>query len=359
MIDMPPPDDQTLQMVAARLGIGDCSNLEGRPLDFDVQAPGTAGLWRVRVTGDRGQGTAVVKLLRHPRDWPVLAQLPPDAQAMFIDHFPWSDDPEVLREVSAVCPPGLRTVELLASQWHGTDRRSMWLEDLGEVQTLRGAEEFVNAARLLGALAARRDILGSPLSARFDDSFALTMIARNRVQGGDLPLLCGPLRDVADDVMPTDLGDDLRWVGEHLDDVLGKVLQVRHTPVHGDAAPDNVVTDPRDRAAVVLIDLALTPRHALGYDLGQLVFGRHSPVLGMGVDVVDALVDAYCRGLRGEGMTVDVAEVWSGFIGSALIRNAFEVTTATTDRPAKIVAARYLVRRAVDLGLVPARSPVG
>ncbi len=359
MIEMPTPTDHTLQAVAAQLGIGDCTTYECRPLDVDVQAPGTAGLWRARLNGDRGEGTAVVKLLRHPRDWPTLAQLPPDAQTMFIQQFPWSDDPEVVCEVADLCPAGLRTVGLLATQWHGESLRSMWLEDLGEVRTFTAATEFVTAARLLGALAARRDSAGSPLSERFDDSFALTMIARNRVQGGDLPLLAGPLRDVSEDVMPTDLGDDLRWVGEHVDNVLERILQVRHTPVHGDAAPDNVVIDPVDQEAVVLIDLALTPRHALGYDLGQLIFGRHSPVVGMGAGVIDSIVAAYLLGLQDEGMTADLEEVCVGFVGSALIRNAFEVTTATTDRPAKIAAARYLVRRAIDLGLVPARTPVG
>ncbi|WP_020109859.1 phosphotransferase [Nocardia sp. 348MFTsu5.1] len=356
MIELPTPDESTLCDVAQRLKIGRYVDHSSEPLDFDVAAPGTAGLWRVRIRGDRGQGTAVVKVLRHPVEWPPLAEFPPEAREFFLQTFPWSQDPEVLAEVAPCCPEGFRTVELLGAQWHGPHLRSMWLEDLGDVQIFSTAAQFERAARLLGAMAGIRAAAGSALSQQFDDGFALAMIARERVEGMDRRLLAGMMDDPDDHVVPRDLVEDLLWVGDHIDRLLRGLGELPQTPVHGDAAPDNLVVDPGDDRTIVLIDLAQMPRHAVGFDLGQLVFGRHSPVLALGEDVVDRIVDEYAAGLAVGGMPVDASVVWAGFVGSAVIRNAFEVAGATTDVPGRIAAARYLVNKAFDLGLVPCRE---
>ena len=358
MIELPTPEESTLGEVAQRLGIGQYIDHRAEPLSFDVAAPGTAGLWRVFFRGEQGQASAVVKVLRHPAQWPALAAMPPDAREFFLRTFPWSQDPDVLVEVSRSCPEGLRTVELLAAQWHGPTMRSMWLEDLGDVEIFTTAGQFEHAARLLGELAGHRSLRGSPLSQQFDDGFALSMIARERVQGMDLPLLAAKLGDPATSTLPTGLVNDLLWVGDHIEVLLADLSELPQTPVHGDAAPDNLVADPRGGGRTVLIDLAQMPRHAVGFDLGQLVFGRHSPVVGLGEDVIERIVGEYTAGLAAGGMPVDVSTVWAGFVGSAVIRNAFEVADATTDSAGKIAAADYLVQKAFDLGLVPARVPI-
>ncbi|HEY9312675.1 phosphotransferase [Williamsia sp.] len=356
MIELPTPDESTLGDVAQRLKIGRYVDHSSVPLGFDIEAPGTAGLWRVHVQGDRGQGAAVVKVLRHPSEWPVLASMPPEAREFFLRTFPWSQDPDVLAEVAPCCPDGLRTVGLLGAQWHGKHLRSMWLEDLGDVQIFTTASQFERAARLLGEMTGIRAAAGSPLSEQFDDGFALTMIARERVRGMDLRLLAGMLDDPGT-TLPRDLVKDLLWVGDHIDRLLCALGELPQTPVHGDAAPDNLVLDPGDDGTIVLIDLAQTPRHAVGFDLGQMVFGRHSPVLALGEDAIDRIVEEYAAGLALGGLPVDVPTVWAGFVGSAVIRNAFEVADATTGLPGKIAAAQYLVEKTSELGLVPRRTP--
>ena len=356
MIEMPVPTDSTLSTVARALGVTGSVTYSARPLDFEIAAPGTGGLWRVHIAGANGSATSVVKALRHPSGWPMLAQLSDSDRAMFLATFPWSGEPEVLTELTAVCPVGMRAVGLLGSQWHGDQLRTMWMEDLGEASAPFTAEQIAGTARLLGELAGRRSLAGSAMSEAFEDGFALTMIARGRVMSGLLPLLSGPMGDAAGDLVSPELVSDLLWVGEHLEDVLGVVHALPQTPVHGDAAPENLRQDPCDAGMIVLIDTAQFPRHAVGYDLGQLLFGRGSPAIAMGEGFIADVVGQFVRGLADGGLPTAAADVWTGFVGSALIRNGFDVVTPGDDVPDRIATTRYLIDKAAELGLLPHRE---
>lgn len=356
MIEMPVPSDNTLSTVACALGVTAPFTYSARPLDFEVAAPGTGGLWRVRIAGSNGSSTSVVKALRHPSGWPMLAQLSEADRQTFLATFPWSGEPEVLTELPAVCPVGMRAVDLLESQWHGDHLRTMWMEDLGEASAPFTAEQIAGTARLLGELAGRRTVAGSPMSEAFDDGFALTMMARGRVMSGLLPLLAGPMGDAARDFVSEELVSDLLWVGGHLEDVLGVVHALPQTPVHGDAAPENLRHDPHDPGTIVLIDTAQFPRHAVGYDLGQLLFGRGGPAIAMGEGFIEDVVNQFVRGLADGGLPTAAANVWIGFVGSALIRNGFDVVTPGDDLTDRIATTRYLIAKATELGLSPHRE---
>ena len=84
------------------------------PVSYDWASPATAGLWRVDVqAGQRQDVTSrsyFVKLLRHPRLWPQLGQIPAAMQQEFANFLPWQFELDIYESgIGRVPPPGMRT----------------------------------------------------------------------------------------------------------------------------------------------------------------------------------------------------------------------------------------------------------
>src|SRR6478672_8244624 len=93
----------------------------------------TGGLWRVTGTARCGSGErswrAFVKLLQHPRHWPLRHVLPSAVFEELCRLFPWREELDIRARVHDVLPDGLRVPEVYALGDLGEDRVAVWMED--------------------------------------------------------------------------------------------------------------------------------------------------------------------------------------------------------------------------------------
>ena len=78
----------------------------------------TGGLFRVSGTASTTAGerpwSAFVKVLHHPRHWPLIDRIPPQAAAEILELFPWREGLDTHGRVQPVLPPGLRVPDVYA-----------------------------------------------------------------------------------------------------------------------------------------------------------------------------------------------------------------------------------------------------
>jgi hypothetical protein len=314
------------------------------PVDYDWGSPATAGLWRAEVRADTPAGPLdqvfFVKLLRHPRLWPQLGQLPDEAARQdFVAYFPWRFELDMHDcRIADVLPPGLRAPVLYRAKHVDADHVALWWEYVDQRPGPWTLADYHRAARLLGALAARRRA-GAPANQRLPavarrqrPGEALRYFVRRRVLDGCLPALadagtwCHPvlaaaLREVADPGLPADLAA----LGARLPALLDRLDRLPQCYAHGDASPQNLLIPAGGPAGLVVIDWGFGSPLPVGFDLGQLLVSLASagqagrPALTR-IDPV--IVDGYLAGLRDEGYAADPADVRAGYLGGLAARSA-------------------------------------
>jgi hypothetical protein len=132
------------------------------PVDYQSGSPATAGLWRAEVRADTPAGPLdqvfFVKLLRHPRLWPQLGQLPDEAARQdFVAYFPWRFELDMHDcGIADVLPPGMRAPVLYRAKHVDADHIALWWEYVNQRPGPWALADYHRAARLLGRLAARR-----------------------------------------------------------------------------------------------------------------------------------------------------------------------------------------------------------
>ncbi|MEJ7649976.1 MAG: phosphotransferase [Nakamurella sp.] len=316
------------------------------PFDYASGSPATAGLWKV--TASSAEGTPVqvfAKLLRHPRLWPRLTDLPPPARDQFVREFPWTFEYDLhLSGIAAAMPDGLRTAELYRADRLDDDHLLLWWEFVVPRETGWQDTDLVRAARLLGSMAARRREgaevnRGLPPSCLLPRGFALRMLAQYQVLGVVAPRLHDPalwrtpalaaaLEVLADPDLPADMVDLAERVPRLLD-LMDGLPQTYH---HGDASPQNLLLD-SSSDEIIVIDWGMGTLQAVGFDLGQLLVGlmhagQQDP--DDAARLAAPLVDAYTAGLAEGGLSTDAATVRTGFLAALACRSA--LTALPLDR---------------------------
>lgn len=336
------------------------------PIDYAWGSPATAGLWHAyAVHPDGAEVTYFVKLLRHPRLWPGLEQIPEGPfRDDFVSSFPWRFELEMaLSGIGTVLPPGMRLPTLHHHEEFDEDHVAMWTEFVHERRGPWSVAELAHVARLLGRLAARRRA-GAPVNAhlpdacRLPDGAALRYLVEGRV-------LFGAGADLADDALwrhpaldeavratgDPGLRDDLQRHLPLLREVLDELDTLPQTYAHGDASVQNLLICEGEED-VVVIDWGFGSPLAVGFDLGQLLVGPMHAGLTPASEIerIDpAILEGYLQGLADEGFHVDPEDVRFGYLGSLFARSLFTALPVAELRGPDSPALRRSVHERVAL----------
>lgn len=311
------PSEARLQdLVAAQVG-GPVSELRGRveQVPYEVPSITTAGRWWVRgETQSRSGGRRFSFFVKTVRPWelsPLFEQVPPAMRALAATGFPWRTEPAVYRsDLGDVLPAGLRMPRAYDVVDLPGPMAALWLEEI--VQDAAGSApwepaRFVAAARLLGRLAAspatrERARLGDfPLSARG--------YLEGRVAAQVVPVLRSDVWQQPGLEAFADLRDPLLSSLEQLPALVAEIDALPRLAGHGDACPNNLLTEAAGPDGFVLIDDGLWNELPLAHDLSQLLVGEIQ--LGRRAaddlqDLDEAVLLAYAEGLALEGYDVDL-----------------------------------------------------
>jgi hypothetical protein len=288
---------------------------------------GTGGLFRVRGTASTTVGerpwSAFVKLLHHPRHWPLIDHVPPQAAAEILELFPWREGLDTHARVLPVLPDGLRVPDVYAVVDLDDDRLAWWMEDIDVDDDPWTDETYARTAHLLARLAARRTTGTAAGASDLPPGFAVRKVLDSRG-----PLLAAVLDDhalwarpvVTDTVDPAYRADLSRALAL-MPDLLHEMDTLPLALPHGDAAPVNLLRSRAEPGTVVAVDLAFQCPLPLGHDLGQLVSGevergRMEPERLPGL--LRVVEEAYVDGLAAEGLHVPVRAVHRGMVCSSL-----------------------------------------
>lgn len=346
----------------------DVSSVRLLTVPYVSGSPATGGLHRV--TGQTRGGrpwSLFLKLLQHPRHWPVLASLPPEFAAAFVADFPWRDELRLWDPlIQTSLPDGLRSPSLHAVVELSDDRVALWTEDVKQDPAARwDLARFGRAAHLLGRWNARStgaDVLAiSP----YPPGHGLRMYAERSVPARGL----APLADDALWRHPWlsphgDLRRRLLDLSVEIPAFLDALDDLPQCLPHGDASPQNLLvprSDPTEPAELVAIDVSFGTPHAVGFDLGQLSVGLiHAGELPASelAGIAEVIVPAYVEGAAAEGLDLDSDTVSSGFALSALLRSGFDafrldlLDRAPDDEAAATAFAERIVLAGTLAGLV-------
>ena len=314
----------------------------------------TGGLHRVSGTAVTRRGTcrwsAFVKVLNHPRHWPLIGLLPPGAAAELVDLFPWRDEIDARDQVLPVLPAGLRVPDQYAVVELGDDRVAWWMEDVEAVDDEWSDEDYASTARLLARLAAHRGPRDAAGVCPLPPGLAIRKLVESRGPGlvavlDDDALWARPV--VTDTVDPT-FRRDLRRAAATLPALLHELGTLPTALPHGDAAPVNLLRPRQEPGTVVAVDMAFRCQLPLGHDLGQLLVGEVARGRGDPdrlPELLEVVERAYLEGLADEGVEVPREVVHRGMVCSSLgprtLPDAFPV-----DGLADPVDTGFLRRRA-------------
>ncbi len=325
--DALPSTDQLEQVVAGATGDADARATSARAVGtgYPFTSIATGGLFRVTGTAVTARGeqpwSAFVKQIQHPRHWPLIGLVPPEAADEILRLFPWQDELIVREQVLPVLPRGLRVPDLYLVADLGDDRLAVWMEDIDVDDDPWALADYARAARLLGRLAARR----TPGSPAGTVDLAPGLAVRKLVESRG-PVLAGLLDDDAvwarplvADVVDAGYRDDLRRAFVAVPGLLSEMDDLPSSLPHGDAAPVNLLRPVGDPGTLVAVDWAFGCQLPLGFDLGQLLVGESE---GGRVEpgdlsaLLDVILPAYADGLRDEGVDVPEATLRRGLVCS-------------------------------------------
>lgn len=347
----------------------------------------TAGLWRVDVDYatclGAGRYSFFVKLLRNPRLWPDLDQIPEFMRESFLANMPWKFEFEMYEcGIGDVLPEGMRMPTLHHAEVIGDDYVALWWEFVEVDERPWGVEDFAHTAHLLGRLAARRRE-GAEVNRhlperchRTGDLSALRFFVANRVLSIDFgrlrdlstwqrPLMAEALTAVGDPDLPA----DLMALGERIPAILDRLDELPQTFSHGDASPQNLLIPAADRSERIVIDWGFGSLMSIGFDLGQLLIGlAHAGEIDPRdlAPIQAAIEPAFVEGLAAEGYECSPADVHEGFVGALVCRSALSaIPFELADQPMseanaalmrnRLRLTRVLVDLAKDVRPSPAR----
>lgn len=298
-------------------------------------SPATGGLYRVHGhTRDRQPWSIFLKVLQHPRHWPRLTSLPAHLRAFFLEGFPWRAELAAWEPGFADrLPNGLRLPALYLIEDLGDDRLGVWMEDVATSADPWDLATFGRAARVLGALAARRSDPELIAASELPPGQGLRRYVDSRIHGWVGPLLDDDaiwrhpaLAAVAD--VDGRLRDDLSWLYAQTDAMLEELDRLPQAMGHGDASPQNLLVPATEPDSFVAIDIAFSTPHAVGFDLGQLLVGLvHAgelPVAALPA-IHEVLVPSYVAGYQTSGreMEIDPGSVVRGYLLTMMLRSGF------------------------------------
>lgn len=333
LADMLPPGDPTAIV----------DEVQSLPIRYAWGSPATAGLWRVDVSGHRGETTIsasyFVKLLRNLRLWPQLNTLPEPSRTVFAARRNWRIELDMYESgIGAVLPPGMRTPVLHQVRRDNDDYVALWWEFVDVDPRPWTVADFARTAFLLGRLAARRAV-GRPVNDLLPDvchqpwpATGLRTFVQYRVLAIDLPRLRDPAAWAAPEIATAldalderALPVDLSRLADRIPTLLDRLDTLPQTYAHGDASPQNLLIPRDDPSTRVVIDWGLEKPVPVGFDLGQLLIGlAHADELP--VDELSAveqcILPSYRQGLSDEGWQLDHQVVREGFIASLICRSA-------------------------------------
>jgi hypothetical protein len=292
-------------------------------VDYAFTSIATGGLYRVCGTTGSMRWSVFVKVLQHPRHWPLIDVIPPQAAAEIKALFPWRDELDARAQALPVLPGGLRVPLVHDVVDLGDDRLAVWMEDIDADDDPWSDRAYARAAELLARLAARR-APGSPAGAcALAPGLAVRKVVESRFEMlaalvGDPAVWSRPeVVAAVDDDYRADLERALALTPALLDemDSLPQGLP------HGDAAPVNLLRPRDEPGTYVAIDWAFQCQLPLGHDLGQLLCGevergRMNP--SRLPRLLDVTLASYVDGLAAEGLDVPAETVLRGLVCSAL-----------------------------------------
>jgi hypothetical protein len=313
----------------------------------------------------------LVKIIRSPRHWPLLDQVPEPFRESGMAGYPWRAELEMRDAgVAGLMPPGLRLPVLYRRDELGDDRVALWLEWIEATPGEWDRERYHRAAVALGRLTARcRGLVevhrsgarpGTPLRAVVDGPINRWLLPRLGDPGlAGHPMFAGIALD--------ELLHDLRALAGRLPALLDHFDTLPRSLGHGDACPQNLLTPVDEPQTLVAIDLTWPYPEAIGFDLGQLLIG-HAHSGDLPVDALpaihDLIVDGFMHGLALEACEVPVADVVFAFEAALVVRNAFQslpldrlLEPVTPDLVALAARRVELTRYLVDVGLGMSAGP--
>lgn len=299
------------------------------PIAYQSGSPATGGLARVRGTGHGRAWSVFVKLVHHPRHWPLLHLVPEQFREELCRTLPWRQELAMWEQPFAGhLPDGLRVPVLYRITELDGERLLLWMED---VDALPDAEwtldHYRRAARKLGGLAARRST-PQLLAGAGEPGWALRMLVGNRVVRGSVPALAEDgiwAHPLVASMVDARLRDDLRRIAAALPEILDRLDALPQALAHGDASPQNLLVPRGEPDMFVAIDVAFQCPLAIGFDLGQLLVGlAHAGYVEAAAlpAIHDVLVPAYVEGMRAYGVDPDTEAVTYGYVGGLAARAA-------------------------------------
>jgi hypothetical protein len=349
--------DDVQAMLRRRLGRPWLSvqRIEVTPVDHAITAPSTDFLRRVRVVADDA-GPLELRLVAKGLQSAIHglpAFVPREDRERIAAVVPWRLEAEVYTgDTAERMPPGLRLPQLYGAIERADDRIQLWLEDVDPVDEPWSGADLARAATALGRLTVRR--ADQALPSLPAGSFLEHMV-ENAVRHFALPQLA------ADDLWAhpafgqpevAGLRQELRDLGERIDDLLASLAAVPWSNTHGDPTPMNLLRPRTDPGTFVLIDWGTAARGPVGWDVVPLVFGPAENGTAAPDDLAERLavaVPAYAAGLAAEGTELP-EDVLAGAVRScALLRYPFTslpLSEALTGRPPRDDLAGYARRKA-------------
>jgi hypothetical protein len=313
---------------------------------YEIGTISTCALLRAfgeaRVDGVPRTWSAFVKVLQSARVWPMIQFIPEEQREKFLADFPWRLEIDAQQSpLREVLPDGLRLADLYAVDEIDDDHATLWMEDVPPSQEPWGTDRFVRAARLLGALAARRpvgtDAVFGDLRYARDPGCALRLYVEGRVHTWAGPALHDDaiwshpaMAETLEDLGEADRTSGLRAVLCHAYSLVPELFSVvealPQTHAHGDASPQNLLVHADAPDEFVAIDWGFNCPVAVGFDLGQLLVGLvHAGELEVSAlgGLHDLVVPAYAEGLRAGGFEASDRAILTGHVGSTMLRSGF------------------------------------
>jgi hypothetical protein len=333
---------------------------------YDLEAITTAGRYWVSGTALTPRGSLPFRFfVKHVQSWsrsPLFEAVPPPFREAAAASVPWRTEPLVYRsDLATRLPTGFSMPTAVAV--HDVDDLScaLWLEEVPVTNGAWTTQDLEHAAYLLGRLAASPRV--RPLasvgeqdrrrSARDYADGRLAIQVVPMLRDDDLwghPMLAGTFDEGLRDRMLAEAG--------HVDQYVLEIESVPLGTAHGDACTNNLLRT-ADSTDIVLIDYGFWSTQPFGFDLGQLLLGdeqlgrRRADSL---VEVEDACLPAYVRGLRDEGAVVDEAVVQRAhalqmLLYSGLSAAPFELLAQppSPEMPAKVRERAAMARFVLDL----------
>lgn len=305
-------DDQLTGMVADLLGTDPTRTTllssYAEEFPYDLPAITTAGRYWVSGTAAVADEELPFRLfVKHIQSWsrhPFFQLVPAEHREAAADGVPWRTEALAYRsDLGDRLPTGLRMPRALGVFDIDEGSNAVWLEEVPVVPGSWGLVQYGRAARLMGRFATSErvmetsDEIGHDITMRTYLEGRLSMAVLPAVRDDDVwrhPLVSGAFEP--------DLQRRVLDAAGRAADYADELASMTHVAAHGDACPNNLLTQPGSDD-LVLIDFGFFGPGPIGFDLSQLLVGdvqvgrRGSADLA---EVDEAIFAGYMAGLRDE-----------------------------------------------------------